>query len=130
MSTKKLQEFINSKSYIKDECMKVIKHAEKNNFQVMDLSMYVMEKYKGIDQFLIHWSLIYSHMQYEGKYSFMEKMDNIYDEVLNEWILNNKNIRDKELFILQANTRILSVPSKKDYEWVSDGETTVLKVSL
>ena len=107
----KVETFLESKDYLNAECIKVAKMAYEKDWSLFKIFTYVTENYKGIDQFLVLWTVMNHHWTNEEHTEIMEDMDNHFNETIERWV-NPTPQRDEEKFLLSAVTTILSIPTK------------------
>ena len=107
----KVETFLESKDYLNAECVKVAKLADENSWLTRKIVTYVTENYKGIDQFLVLWTVMNHHWTNEEHTEIMEEMDEHFNKTIERWV-NPTPQRDEEKFVLSAVTTILTIPSK------------------
>jgi hypothetical protein len=104
--TKMFEDFIKSKSYLNEEGQKLNLKFASSNFNRKDVVCYIMENYKGIDQFLLMYMIIGGEMN-EGRPDIQDKVDMIYSNTLYTWVLSKKSIIDVDDFVFNSVTQIL-----------------------
>ena len=107
----KVEKFLESKDYLNAECVKVAKMGHEINWLTRQIVTYVTENYKGIDQFLVLWTVMNHHWTNEDHKEIMEAMDEHFNQTIERWV-NPTPQRDEEKFILSAVTTILAIPTK------------------
>ena len=111
----KLEDFIKSKRYLNEEGQKLNLKFASSNFNRRDVVMYIMENYKGIDQFLLMYLIIGGEMS-DGRPDIKDKIDLIYSNTLYTWVLSKKSIIDVDEFVLNSVTQILQSSTNSTLE--------------
>jgi len=111
----KLEDFIKSKRYLNEEGRKLNLKFASSNFNRRDVVMYIMENYKGIDQFLLMYMIIGGEMS-DGRPDIKDKIDLIYSNTLYTWVLSKKSIIDVDEFVLNSVTQILQSSTNSTLE--------------
>ena len=111
----KLEDFIKSKRYLNEEGRKLNLKFASSNFNRRDVVMYIMENYKGIDQFLLMYLIIGGEMS-DGRPDIKDKIDLIYSNTLYTWVLSKKSIIDVDEFVLNSVTQILQSSTNSTLE--------------
>jgi len=111
----KLEDFIKSKRYLNEEGRKLNLKFVSSNFNRRDVVMYIMENYKGIDQFLLMYLIIGGEMS-DGRPDIKDKIDLIYSNTLYTWVLSKKSIIDVDEFVLNSVTQILQSSTNSTLE--------------
>ena len=111
----KLEDFIKSKRYLNEEGQKLNLKFASSNFNRRDVVMYIMENYKGIDQFLLMYMIIGGEMS-DGRPDIKDKIDLIYSNTLYTWVLSKKSIIDVDEFVLNSVTQILQSSTNSTLE--------------
>lgn len=109
--SKKIEQFLESKQYLNDECVKVAKLADENSWLTRRVVTYVTENYTGIDQFLVLWVVMNHHWMNEEQDDFVMEMDEHFNKTIERWTTPSE-IRDEEIFVSSAINGILMIPTK------------------
>jgi len=107
----KIETFLESKDYLNAECVKVATMADEKGWLTRHIVLYVTENYKGIDQFLVLWTVMNHHWTNENNQEIVDEMEEHFNKTVERWV-NPSPQRDEEKFVLSAVTTILAIPTK------------------
>jgi hypothetical protein len=107
----KVEKFMKTKKYLTKECIDVAKKGMENNWAINKVSTYIMEEYKGIDQYIVLHTVMNHHWKNENREEIVNEMDEHFWKTIERWVNPTIN-RDEEKFLISATNSVFAIPTK------------------